>query len=336
MIPLSIRAVGMVSSVGNSALECSASVRAGVARIATTAVLSRRGSPLRLGLVPPEALHELPVVDAALRTTRHRRILRLAHAAIVEASDAWGVTPLPLSLVTSDLDQQTGPLLDDLAVLVGDRVDRATSRHFPSGSAGVFLALLDARHRIARGEIAAALVVGADSLLDLRRLDALQQAGRLLVDGVMNGFIPGEGAAALVVTAAGPGALATVAGLGAGSDGFRLDGEGPLTGDGLTTAVQTALADATAPVREVWADLNGESWSGREWGLAARRSHRWMAPEAAVVHPAEYFGDPGAASGAMLLTLAAVGLYRGISRGPSLVWGLAETGSGGAARLEPA
>jgi 3-oxoacyl-[acyl-carrier-protein] synthase-1 len=219
-------------------------------------------------------------------------------------------------------------------MLVGDRVDLATSRHLPSGGAGVFVALLDAAHRIERGEAGAVMVVGADSLLDLARLDALQQERRLLVDDVMDGFIAGEGAAALVVSAVTPGALATVAGVGAGDDPFRHEGDAPLTGDGLTSAVQTALAGATAPVGAVWADLNGEAWTAREWGLAARRSHRSIAPDAAVHHPAEFYGHPGAAAGAMLLTLAAMGLYRGVAVGSSLVWGLSDGGLRGAARLE--
>lgn len=334
MIPLSIRAVGMVSSVGNSALECSASVRAGIARLATTSIMSRGRSPLRMGLVAPDGLASLPLVDAAARSTRHRRVLRLAHAAIVEASDGVGGAAVPLSLVTSALDHQSTVMLDDVSMLVGDRIDRAASRHLPTGAAGVFVALLDAAHRIERGEASTVMVVGADSLLDLRRLDALQGERRLLVDEVMDGFIPGEGAAALVVSAVTPGALATVAGVGAGDDPFRHEGDAPLTGDGLTTAVQTSLVGATTPVGAVWADLNGESWTGREWSLAARRTHRWIAPDAAVHHPAECFGYAGASSGAMLLTLAAVGLHRGVSVGSSLVWSLSDGGLRGAARLE--
>nr|MBK7069176.1 hypothetical protein [Deltaproteobacteria bacterium] len=197
----------------------------------------------------------------------------------------------------------------------------------------MFVALLDAAHRIAAAETGAVMVVGADSLLDLRRLDALQQARRILVDGVMDGFIPGEGAAALVVSVAGAGAMATIAAVGADDDPFRHEGELPLTGDGLTRGAGGARGAAT-PVREVWCDLNGEAWTAREWGLAARRCHRWMAPEVEVRHPAEFFGDPGAAAGAMLLTLAAVGLYRGTSRGPSLVWSRSDAGLRGAARLE--
>lgn len=336
MIPLSVRAVGMVSSVGNTAPECFASVGSGVARIAETALMSREGSPIRMGTVPPGSLPALPGVDAAPRTTRHRRTVRLAHAALTEALDAETFGSVPLLAVTG-LDEERGELaLDDLASLAGGRIDRAASRNLDAGAAGAFLALLDAAHRITRGEADAVLVVGADTMIDLARLDALQTAGRILVDSVMDGFIPGEGAAALLVTAAAPGALATLAAVGAGDDPFRCGADVALTGDGLTRAVHSALDGASEPVSTAWCGLNGESWTAREWGIAARRVHRALAGDMGTKHPAACFGDPGAALGAMLLVLAVTATSRGIAGGGSLVWALSEDGLRGAARVERA
>lgn len=336
MTPLSVRAVGMLASVGNTAPECAASVRAGITRVAETSVMSRAMSPLRMGLVPPASFPRLPAVDVAPRASRHRRVLKLAHAAITEASDVFGGLALPLTLVTGARDDASGPMLDDLASLLGERVDGARSRHVAAGAAGVFLALLDAAHRIERGEARAVLIAGADTMLDLVRLDALQVSRRVLVDDVMDGFLPGEGAAALVVTGDAPGGLATIAVTGVARDAFRHEGDHALNGDGLTEAVHAALTGTTEPVREVWAGLNGESWTAREWGLAARRAHRNLATEMKLHHPVESFGDPGGALGAMLLVLAALGVYRGTSRGPSLVWSLSDEGLRGAARVERA
>lgn len=219
MIPLSVRAVGMICSVGDNAPECAASVRAGVQRIAESPVRSRRLHPLRMGLVPATSLAPLPVVDAAPRGTRHRRILRLAHAVLAEVRAASGGLSTPLSLVTSALDDGA-PLLDDLAALPDARVDHARSAHFPAGAAGVFVALRDAAHRIAHGEVGAVTIVCADSLFDPARLDAMQIQRRLLVDDVMDGFVPGEGAAALLLTAAAPGGVATLRSVGTEPDPF--------------------------------------------------------------------------------------------------------------------
>lgn len=335
-MPLAIRAVGMVSSVGDSALECHASVKAGIARAADTRVMSREASPLRMALVPASALGPSPLVDTALRSTRARRMLRLAAAAIREASDAAGGAAMPLSVVTSARDAGSQSLLDDLATILGDRVARGASAHRSDGAAGVFAALVDAAARIARGEVSAVMVVGVDSMLDLARLDALQRARRVLVDDASDAFVPGEGAAALVVCAAASGALATVAGVGVADDPFCVEGEGALTGRGLTEAVRDAMAGAVTPCREVWAGLNGESWTAKEWGLAARRNHAALSPDAALRHPVESFGDPGAALGAMLVAHAALGLHRGVSRGSCLAWAVSEEGLRGAVRLERA
>ncbi len=336
MIRLSVRSAGMISSVGDSALECWASVRAGIARVGETPLLSRALAPLRMGLVPPGSLPVLPGLDMSPRSTRHRRRLRLACSAVTEASDALGSPCLPVSLVTSGRDDPDGTLLDDLASALGNRVDRGGSLLFAVGSAGVFFALLDAGHRIASGETTAVMVIGVDSMLDPLRLDALQSARRLLVDDAMDGFIPGEGAAALVVSAevSGAMAMATLAGVGVGDDVFRVEGEHPLTADALTAAVHSALAGATEPVSELWAGLNGESWTAREWAIAARRAHREIAPDAEVWHPAEAFGDPGAALGAMLIALGAIGQHRGRGRSPALAWSASDEGTRGACRIE--
>lgn len=333
MIPLSVRSVGMIASVGDGALECAASVRAGVARVAETSILSRGLAPLRMALVPAGSLPALSILDAAPRGTRHRRVLRLAHAALREAFAALDAPALPVSVVTSARDH--GPtVLDDLAQLPGLAIDRARSVHVGAGAAGVFLALRDAAHRISRGEADAVAVVCADSLLDPVRLDALQRARRLLVDDVTDGFLPGEGACALVVRAAGDGGLATIPMACVEPDGFTPEGELPLTGDGLSRAIQGASEGASAPASEVWAGLNGEAWTAREWGVAARRARRALRADATLAHPVECFGDPGAALGGMLLTLAVVAAARGLSRGCSLAWASSEDGLRGAARVE--
>jgi 3-oxoacyl-[acyl-carrier-protein] synthase-1 len=335
VIPLSVRAVGMICSVGDNAPECAASVRAGVQRIAESPVRSRRLHPLRMGLVPATSLAPLPVVDAAPRGTRHRRILRLAHAVLAEVRAASGGLSTPLSLVTSALDDGA-PLLDDLAALPDARVDHARSAHFPAGAAGVFVALRDAAHRIAHGEVGAVTIVCADSLFDPARLDAMQIQRRLLVDDVMDGFVPGEGAAALLLTAAAPGGVATLRSVGTEPDPFTPDGDLPLTGDGLSRAVQAALVGVPSPVAQLWTALNGASWSAREWSIAARRAHGGIDGGARVHHPVECFGDPGAALGGMLLALASIGIAKGWAPGPSLVWAISEEGLRGAARVDVA
>lgn len=98
--------------------------------------------------------------------------------------------------------------------------------------------------------------------------------------------------------------------------------------------MRAALASATAPVTAVLSSLNGEHLFAKEWGVAARRNHRLLAEDAPVVHPAEHHGDPGAASGALLAGLAAIGLTRGAYGPSALVWAASDGPARGAARFE--
>jgi len=333
-VPLAIRAVGMVCSVGYTAVECQASVRAGIARIAAGSVLSRAGTALPMALVPQEGLRPLPRVDTALRNTRHRRMLRLAATAITEASEAYGA-PLPVTLVTAARDGDGSPLLDDLLALLDGRLLGAGSGLRAQGSAGVGLALADAAHRVASGAEHAVMIVGVDSLLDFVRLDALQRSQRVLVDDATDGFLPGEGAAAVVVSAAGDDDLPTLADASVTTDPFTREGDAALTGDGLSTALREVMTGADQQARTVWASINGEAWTAREWAIAARRNHHSLADGMQLRHPVECFGDPGAALGAMLLVLAAGAWGRRDTLGPSLVCTASEEGLRGALRLEP-
>lgn len=335
--PLAVRALGMVCSVGYSAAECHASVRAGVARAATTAVMDRRLEALRMALVPDAGLLPLPHVDTALRSARHRRMLRLGATALTEALDAFGAGPLPVTLVTRGAEAGAALLLDDLYALTDGRFDRAQSTCRTQGSAAVGLALSDVAGALARSAYPAHVVLGVDSLLDLARLDGLQRAGRLLTADAVDGFVPGEGAAAVVLSLPGPrDSLATVAASAVAPDPFTREGDHPLTADGLTEALRAVMIDADAPAADAWLSLNGESWTAREWAVAALRNQAVLGESLAVHHPVEAFGEPGAALGVMLLALAASEAARRPGRGPAVVCTMSEEGLRGALRVEPA
>ena len=132
---------------------------------------------------------------------------------------------------------------------------------------------------------------GADSYLDLMLLSELSREQRLLGPDVADGFIPGEGAAFLLlssVRAAGDGGGPAVAirGVGTARDaGHRYSAE-PARGEGLSLAMEALLATLPEPpaarLETTLAGFNGESFQAKEWGVArctrrsvrARRAHR--------------------------------------------------------------
>ena len=74
------------------------------------------------------------------------------------------------------------------------------------------------------------------------------------------------------------------------------------------------------PLRTVFASLNGENFGAKEWGVALMRNQSAFDEAFQLEHPAEYFGDTGAAVGPIMMGLAAMGLSKTYLTGPALVW----------------
>lgn len=341
--PATVACAGMISSVGQHSLQCSTSVRAGIARVRSTPVHSREFVPVAMGLVPDEVLPPLaPAFEShAPMSQRRARMLRLAGAALDEVAKRSGATGLPLYLALPEaLPGRRAThqgFVDDLAVQLPGAIDPATSAVFAEGRAGFFTALLAAMSALASGGVSAALVGGVDSYLDLATLATLDRDGRLLTRTRRQGMIPGEGAAMVLLTRDVPpsGAWARVEGAAVDREPGHLGSDEPLRCEGLSSAVRGALEAASHPVSTVLAGLNGEYLVAREWGVAARRAQDRLAGDVAVSHPVECFGDPGAALGAMLLALGAIGVGRATERLPVLVWSASDGATRGAALLGP-
>lgn len=333
-----ILAAGAVTSVGTSALQTFTSVRAGLVRLRETSVCDAEFEPVVMGLVPAKYLPPLAeALDArGTLTARQARMLRLAHAAWDGVADVVpGASAVPLYLGAPETLSGRPPavhegFLDDLAAQCAGAFDRARSLVFADGRAAAFTALDRAVRDLREGVIDRAWVGGVDTHLDLFALATLDRDERLKTARRMEGFHPGEGAA-FVLLGAGSG-WCDVTSVGLGREAGHLGSDLPLLGDGLADAVRDALAGA-AHVTTVLAGMNGEYLAAKEWGVAARRNHRSFAAEATTLCPAESYGDAGAATGALLVALAAVGLARGAFRGAALAWAASDGEARGAALL---
>jgi 3-oxoacyl-[acyl-carrier-protein] synthase-1 len=171
------------------------------------------------------------------------------------------------------------------------------------------------------------VVGGIDSYLDLKLLAFLETEGRILGPGVSDGFIPGEGASFLVLAhpsvAAGEGTAVTVEAVASAQDPGHRSGSAPARGEGLAAAIEALrgrLPDRGLLVGSTFAGLNGESFDAKQWGVARTRHGDFFSPDAPLSHPADCFGDAGAAMGALLLAIGARAIARGERRGPALIW----------------
>lgn len=328
----------MICPVGTSALQSTTSVLAGVSRLRATSLRDDRWQAIRMGLVPERYLP--PLDDALARRgdlpVRCARMLRLAGAALAECAEGAGAlddAPLFLAIPEIAPGRAASPdarFFGDLVAQSGVTFSTGASAAFPSGRAAGFEALAAAVAALDRGEASRALVGGVDSYLDPMLLGWLDVEARILCEDRATGFIPGEGAAFVLLGRAG-GRVTVDAVARAAEPGHR-GSEQPFTGDGLADAVRRVLPDG-AGVRTVLSGMNGEAIDARAWGIAARRSHRALDPAARLLHPAEATGDPGAALGVMMVAIAAVGMARGRLEGPCLAWACSDGAPCGAARL---
>jgi 3-oxoacyl-[acyl-carrier-protein] synthase-1 len=173
------------------------------------------------------------------------------------------------------------------------------------------------------------MLAGAiDTYRDLFVLGTLDAEQRVKSERNHDGFIPGEGAAFLLlasaelVARAGIPALGRLTRVALDEEPGHLYSDTTYRGEGLARTLAQLLSsgDVGAPVAEVFSSMNGESHWAKEWGVGYIRNRSGFLEDVTIQHPADCYGDTGSASGPLLVGLAALGMRDGYRRSPSLVY----------------
>jgi len=328
--------VGMVTPVGGQTAQTAASVRAGISTYEESAIYNKRFEPMTMALIPDDILPPLEdkLAGKSKLTSRQARMLQLAHLALTEVMESLPEghqSPLPLVLVGPEpmpgRDQVIdGGFLRQLEAQSGIDFDNRLSKLCTTGRAGGVQALEVAMQLLASGEHDFVLLGGVDSYLDLFLLATLDSEDRVLANGVMDGFAPGEGAAFLLLCSdQARSALPKKPTVKIHTPGYAMErghrySKDTYTGSGLADAVTAALkALNNDPVATILSSMNGENFGAKEWGVAFMRNSSALDPALRFEHPAECFGDVGAASLPILAGLAATGLKQGYFNGPAMI-----------------
>lgn len=328
-----ILSTGMLTAIGLSTAQTASSARAGIARFAESSFFAKNGEPMTLALVPEEALapvEELLDAEAAWGS-RAQRLLALAVPALHEALiGVEQIQSIPLFLGLPDGFETHGAnFLTSLTQVAELEFDHECSETFCAGRAAGLLALDRALEFLASGRGPLAIIGGVDSYFDEEVLRELDIEDRLLGEGVMDGFIPGEGACFLLLgVPSAPRAAHTampmlISAFGLERENGHRYSQEPHRGDGLARAFTQLFnysGAANMPVQTVFAGYNGENFWAKEWGVASLRNKDKFAESFAFEHPADCFGDPGAALGPLMIGLAALSMVKGYCIGPCLVW----------------
>lgn len=223
------------------------------------------------------------------------------------------VDPVPLILVMPEARDwsQDAAFITQVIEAAGLQADRANSYLLSLGRAGFAQALEIAGDLLRDNGVDAVIVGGVDSYLNDQTLEELDSEGRVLAQGVRDGFAPAEGVGYCVVTLAPPGAAPTVciSGLGYGEESGHYRSDLPSTATGLSTALGKAMSESDRRVDLLYATLNGERYYAHEWAQVCIRNQPTLGNAHAVQHPAELMGDVGAAAGIILCALAANRLH---------------------------
>jgi 3-oxoacyl-[acyl-carrier-protein] synthase-1 len=340
--PVFVVGVGMMTPIGLTAKETAASVRAGTARFTPTDMRDRRFDPFTLGQVPDDGLP--PLADALAQeigpTLREQRLLRLGAMPLRECLKGLPpgqvVPPLCLALPETTTTRPIEParFLKRLVVQVEGAFDATRSDASHTGRAGGLVALAQAAAAIQQGIADFVIAGGVDTYRDPYVLGTLDLEGRVKSLLHNDAFVPGE-AAAFVLLASARGAAAhglqLIARLSPVAIGFEpghLYSPEPYRGEGLAATVAQLVDGGVveAPIGEVYSSMNGESHWAKEWGVTYLRNRSAFMPAHGTHHPADCYGDTGAASAPLMLGLAALGINARYRAAPALVYASSDRG----------
>ncbi|NHZ40895.1 hypothetical protein [Massilia aquatica] len=295
--PLAIYAAGVCCPVGYSLAAASCAIRAGV-----------------------DHFQESPFIDGTGKTLL---------AAKLDLDDIWGPQRLAEIVKMAVLDCESGAGEIDPAstvlIIIGAERGRphTTDAHFnniykaceaqfqtpfhegsavfPQGRAGIGDALWHAQRKLRTHSVKRVLLVGADSLLDAATIGYYLRQERLLCSTNTCGFIPGEGAGAILL---GPvrqgGQELQIAGVGRAIESAKPDGEVPNRAVGLTAAIRDACARAKispAALDFCMNDQNGEPFFAIEASNAHTRVMNKAENSLHLLQMADCTGETGAATG---------------------------------------
>jgi 3-oxoacyl-[acyl-carrier-protein] synthase-1 len=334
---------GARTAIGLTAAGSATAFRAGIAGMTEHPKFTDK-------MTQPMIVAAAPYLDPELCGAE--RLVALALPAAREAAAALpdrAAYPGPLRVVVGLPEPRPG-LPGDLDQVLKSELASAFSDRGPvrvetiAGGHAAGLMALERGLGLLRGqECSVCLVGGVDSYLEKKTLVWLDYKGRLHSDHTTWGFCPGEAAGfVLLVRESGTQRRpekGTVQVLAAAThqEDKRIYTDSVCTGLGLSAAFRDALAPLAGTEKKVGriiCDMNGEPYRADEFGFTKVRMSQLFEPGVKMDHPADCWGDVGAASGPLFVILAdAAARKKNSAPVFTLVWASSEAGRRSAALL---
>jgi 3-oxoacyl-[acyl-carrier-protein] synthase-1 len=304
--PLTIVGSGMVTGVGLSAPACCAAIRCDISNFQETRFIDSAGQ----WIIASEVSLDQPWRGAE----KLARMLALVIEESFDSDPALLPSETPIIVCFSERERPGRPsrlnerVLDALQKLLDFDMQRS-SMTVSQGRVGGAVALREARRLIYEQQSEAVVIAGVDSYLAAETLREFEEKRRLLTVENSDGFVPGEGASAVIAKRPRPSEepQLLLIGLGFGVEEATVESEDPLRADGLVQAMKAALHEARTDIGSLdfrIADISGEQYSFREASLAVTRILRTIKEDFDIWHAADCVAETGSAAGPIALNVA--------------------------------
>lgn len=335
-----IAGMGMVTSVGANSAMTTASVKANISAYALSDYNNHEDDPIKMTQVPGDFFDALgPILENDIRRDSYQaRIAMMAIAALRELS-LKGTDTIPLIFGMPEgntVSCNVQNVMQNIVLNFPNFLDQKWCRVLLSGRAAAIEAIQLAYDYLYQSDVPYVLIGGSDSYHSDVLINKLDLDGRLLSSGNSDGFAPGEAAAFLLLTRRPElaqvhnGQIIGIHKPAVTTEPGHLYSDNAYQGDGLSNAFRLALENSNSDnpknaICYIYSSMNGESYWSRELGVACIRNANAMGKELTVIHPADCYGDVGAATGSLLVALAADNLYHNPQNRRHLVYCSSDT-----------
>jgi 3-oxoacyl-[acyl-carrier-protein] synthase-1 len=347
---LYIAGIGMVTPVGANTAMTAAAVKAGVSGYQASGYFTRKTrQPITMTGVPLEVFMSMQVEidEGSYYSAQYDHIIKMAILALREAVSRQSIKkPVPLILAIPETHPNVSYIKPEALIknLINQKdlpLHADLVRCIDTGRAAGIEGLELARHYLYQQKADYVLLGGSDSHWVYPRLGELDKADRVLAPDSMDGFAPGEGAGFLLLTRhperamTQDGHIIAIARPGVSQEPGHLFSDQTYRGDGLDQAFKQALSDHTGDgIHTVYSSMNGEHHWAKEYGVAYTRNQASFLDPVKVAHPADCYGDLGAATGPVLIGLAADSLWKQPGLATHLVYSSSDGAWRAAVRVE--
>ena len=323
MHSLSVKASGMVTSVGFNAPASCAAIRAGVRCVEETRLWdAETGSELAAGRVHlPHWWIGLGKLAELVAPAIYECLLAARPIPAVEIPLLLGVAALDRPFRWENLDES---IIDEVEYRLGAKFHPA-SKVIPRGRVSGVVGLQEADYLLDQRGVTYCIVAGVDSFVRQDVIEVYLERRRILTPINSNGFSPGEAGTACLVGR--PSKTQNdelrILGTSITREEATIETEKPLRAEALTQAYSEAFSSSGLSIFEMdyrITDLNGEHYKFKEAALTAMRFERTPKEKLFDLwHPIEFIGEVGSAIGPCVIGLALHASQKKYGAGPTVL-----------------